>query len=336
MSLLVIEGFEALSVAADFQKKYRASSNVNLTTSNLGRRGGRAMSTSSFGSDLEIDLGGSKAGVIIGFAYKINSTGASTSRIIECLAGSSTQCMLTHAGTRGLSIVRGTGTILASTGDFVMPLSEYCYIEFKAIIHNTAGSIEVRVNGAPVLTFAGDTAETASNSADRVDVSNVSSQYLIDDLYICDTTGSTNNDFLGDVRVDTLMPNADGTYRQFTPSAGTDHYALIDEVAPSTSDYVTGVTVGHRDSYAMENLGAVTGADIFGLSVHGVFSKDDNGNKTATIMLRTNGANYDGPVLPMAVTPRCLGKLYEKNPDGNVAWTEATVNALEVGAVVAM
>ena len=44
----------------------------------------------------------------------------------------------------------------------------------------------------------------------------------IDDLYICDGTGSApHNTFLGDCRVDTLLPTADGTAQQWTPSTGT-------------------------------------------------------------------------------------------------------------------
>ena len=66
----------------------------------------------------------------------------------------------------------------------------------------------------------------------------------VDDLYVLDGTASTpaNNDFLGDVRVEGLDPNAAGSNAAWTPSAGAN-YACVNETPP-TDD--TSYVVVHR------------------------------------------------------------------------------------------
>jgi hypothetical protein len=50
----------------------------------------------------------------------------------------------------------------------------------------------------------------------RIQVWGRGSDNAIDDLYVCDSTGSTNNTFLGDVRVDTVRPIGAGNYSEFS------------------------------------------------------------------------------------------------------------------------
>ena len=107
-----------------------------------------------------------------------------------------------------------------------------------------------------------------------------SSGMNFDDLYVCDSAGSTNNGFLGDCRIDTIYPSGAGNYTQFTPSTGSN-YTCVDETAPNTTDYVDGATVGDRDSYALGNLSALSSQTVYGVQVNAAILKDDAGSKSA-------------------------------------------------------
>jgi len=150
----------------------------------------------------------------------------------------------------------------------------------------------------------------------------------IDDFYICDQTGSTNNDFLGDVRVDTLLPNGEGTHLDFTPSTGTTHYQLVDEAAPNTTDYNESGTAGQRDSYAMQDLASVTGS-IKGVQVAGAILKDDVGARSIKVGVRAGGTTSVGSTQALATTQIYYTAVHETNPSTSTAWTEAGVNGAE-------
>jgi hypothetical protein len=68
------------------------------------------------------------------------------------------------------------------------------------------------VNGITEVSITGQT--FAASTANRVNIHYdfFSHVNTYDDYYICDGTGSVNNDFLGDMRVETSLVNAVGTY----------------------------------------------------------------------------------------------------------------------------
>jgi hypothetical protein len=82
----------------------------------------------------------------------------------------------------------------------------------------------------------------------------------IDDLYVCDGSGSVNNDFLGECRVLTLLPSdGNGSNNDFDTSAGgspADHGAMVNDTTPNDdTDYVSSSTVDHVDSWNYPALG---------------------------------------------------------------------------------
>ena len=72
----------------------------------------------------------------------------------------------------------------------------------------------------------------------------------IDDVYVTNSGAR-----LGESRVAALYPNADTADADWTPSTGTDHYALVDETTVnSDADYVASGTVGDLDLYETGDL----------------------------------------------------------------------------------
>lgn len=331
--ILFMDGFDHYATA-DMPKKWTTASNVTIVSSG-GRRNGGYCSQTSSAAILHKVLPTSYATLIMGFAFQRNTTQASVS-VASFLDGATEHLSIKITPvTFTLSVYRGA-TLLATGTTSIVPGTWY-YLEFKATIHDTTGSYTLRLNGVTELTASGiDTRNGGNSSANIINLSHNNSVNfggIYDDFYCCDTSGSTNNDFLGDCRIDTLYPTGAGNYTQFTPSAGAN-WTTVDETAPNTTDYNDGLTIGDRDSYGMGNLAAVTSQTIYGVQVNAAVLKDDAGTKSMSTMVRSGTTDADGVSVVLGTSQLYVSQVFETNPNGAVAWTETTVNAMEAGVRV--
>ena len=345
MSLLFIDGFDHYATA-DIGKKWNASAgggNTTISSSN-GRRGGGALSAPYNGGGVQKTIAAG-ASFVMGFACTTGSLPSSSPMALALLRDAGTaQCALLLNLDGTLSVVRSTGTALTNgTSGGALSINTYYYIEWKVTIADSisAGSCKVRVNGVDWITVATgqDMKNTANASANQIylgpwNVGSGPTVVYFDDFYLCDQSGSVNNDFLGDVRIDTLYPTSDGNYSQFTPSTGSSHYVLVDETAPNTTDYNEGIAVGDRDSYGMGNLGALASQTVHGVQVNAAILKDDAGAKSAGTFVRSSSTNGDGAGVALGTSQVYVSQVFETDPNGSIAWTETTVNAMEAGVKV--
>lgn len=128
------------------------------------------------------------------------------------------------------------------------------YVELKTKVHQTEGSLEIRVNEHTVIHETNiDTMSDSSVNAfiDEVLIAfspsvQVNADYTyIDDIYIATTSGTINNDFLGNCEVTTLYPTASGSYTQFEPTpaySGTENYDIV-------NDEHTNDTTSHSEAF---------------------------------------------------------------------------------------
>ena len=157
----------------------------------------------------------------------------------------------------------------------------------------------------------------------------------MDDFYMLDQSGSAPlNDFLGDCRIDTIYPSADGTYSDFTPSTGSTHYTLVDEATPNTTDYVSSSTVGNRDSYQFQDIAALSAQTIYGVQVNAAIVKDDAGARSAATFVRSGSSNSDGAGVGLSTSQTYISQIFTTDPNTGAAWTESAVNAAQFGTVV--
>jgi len=238
---------------------------------------------------------------------------------------------------------------LDDTDGGIISANVWYYIEMMVTLSNTAATWEVRVNGVPVMT------ETGSGGYDNVvteatikrigvgqAVGGSAGLYTyIDDLYICDTSGSVNNTFLGDVTVEAIFPNADGSSSQFTGS-DTDqinNYQLVDESTsdyPNTDDYVYSSTVSNKDLYNFASMGP-SSATIHGVQVNIGAKKSDTGTRTYKSVAKLSGGSAtDGDVaFAPSDTSWAYGcDVWETTPGTSNAWTVSDVNGAEFGVKV--
>lgn len=339
MALLFMDGFDHYATA-DIGKKWTTSSNVAIGSTS-GRRSGGAIYTTAGGGGMGKGLPSSYATIIVGFALKFtSSTSTSLFDITRLYEGATQHLTLSFQPSVGkLTLRRGSngGTLLA-TSTTVFSSSTWYYLEFKATINDTTGAYELKVNG------------TSEFSATNVDTRNGGTSGVVDtwtcapgatagivftydDFYICNTSGATNNDFLGDCRIDTILPSGDGNYTDFTPSTGTSHYVLVDESTPNTTDYVASSTSGNRDSYTFPDLAGLTSQTVYGIQINAAVLKDDAGARSLGTMSRLSSTNKDGSGAALSTSQTYVSEIQETDP-ASAAWTEANINAAEFGVKV--
>lgn len=348
MAGLFIDGADHYSTAQIGRKYTTVSGTTPTVLTSSGRRGGGCIECSVAARWFEYSLPSSVSTIIVGVA--INRNGSSAAGYILYFGDSgSDQCGVYLEADGRLSFARGT-TVLATT-TVSLPSSGWSYLEAKVTFHNSTGAYELRLNGnsTPVLSGSGvDTCATANNSANTVRFharpasgsAGPNASTLYDDVYILDTTGSANNDFLGDVRVDALLPNANGNSSQLTGSDGnsTDNYLLVDE-SPADDDttYVESSTSGHKDTYDFPALG-YTAASIFLAQINAQAKKDDAGARSIALVTRSGGTDYDGTPAPeaaLSTSYRNYRHIREVDPATSAAWTQSNLEAAQFGVKVA-
>jgi hypothetical protein len=282
----------------------------------------------------------SQATWIVGFAYRSQGFNANQG-IIVFIDGAVTHCDLRVDAGGHLFFTRN-GTTIGSVGTTVLNTNTWYYLEVKVTISDAAGVAVAKINGVTELNGSSlDTRNAGNATADTVRInstggSSVAETTDFDDLYVCDASGSTNNDFLGDVRVEALFPNGNGNSSVLVGSDGnsTDNYLLVDETTPATADYVESSTVGDKDTYAYTNPTSTSGS-VFGVQVLPYAAKTDAGARSIVSVARLSGTEVDGAAktLPASGSPGYLPDIRETKPGGG-SWSISDVSNAEFGVKI--
>ncbi|MEO6513848.1 MAG: hypothetical protein ABIR37_04130 [Candidatus Saccharimonadales bacterium] len=227
------------------------------------------------------------------------------------------------------NVTLNNGATLVATSaanPFVAP-NVWRYIEVKYLM--ATGACTVRCDGVTIT--SGTVATAASVSTIGYGLGNGNSGNLLwDDIYVLDGTGTTNNDFLGDVRVQTLYPNGDGSNSGLTTSSGSTHNTLVNETTPNTTTYVYGTTSGLKDTYAFQDLDANT-ANVFAVETAHYSHKDAVGSVGFSNVARVGSTDYVATAQPLSVSWTTNRDIWETNPATGVAWAPSDVNSAEFG-----
>lgn len=338
MALIFSDSFDHATTDARLRDKWSAST-AGFARDATGRTGACIKEGWSSPSYLRHNYASNKTTIIIGFAIKVNST-SQDKYFLQVLDGTTVQIGVKQNSDGTLSVVNGSGSVLASTSSGAeLTNSEFRYIEFKTTIDNSTGSFELKKNGVTLLSGSNvDTQNTANayTTGFQFAWETATATYaFFDDVYVCDTSGSTNNDFLGAVKIEYLAPGGAGATANWTPSAGSN-YACVDETDPNDdTDYVASATVGVTDTYAIANSAASTSASVKGVMLQMRAKKDDANPRAVTGVLRPSSTDRaHGTPATMTTSYAVYLFPYDTDPDDSSAWTITKVNALEAGQKV--
>lgn len=343
MSLLFFDGFD--NPATGMKSEWSGTTANNQTGRNGETNGALGINSGTTGRTLT--LASTASTLIFGVAVKPNVSGVFgyTTAPIMGIAGASGALRLTFqitaSGHAECRLTSASGTVVATATTNPLSLGAWHYVEMMVVLHASAGSIQVKVDGVTVINVAGVQTSTVSENATGIRLysgGSTNSNTHFDDLYVCDavnavaTQGLANNAFLGDLRVYTLIPTGAGDSTQWTPSTGAN-YAAVDESPANTTDYVSAATTGLRDLYQMSDLGGTVNG-VFALQANVYAQKSDAGAASVSPVLK----EAEGTVAVQTAIPlttswlRADGPMVTTKPSSpGTIFSPSDVNGLQVG-----
>jgi hypothetical protein len=329
MALIIMEGFDTFTTVSKYVGKW------NRVNGQIWIGGGRQGTNALYHHDglfCEKPFDNAKT-IIFGYALKLNTTG--TWSLVQFEEPGGVQASIRTDSSNQIIINRSTSTTIAYTGYYI-PTNTWIYLELKLTIDNVNGAYELRINGKLEAAEGGlDTQWGGSDYVNKIEfiMKRLGGSCYMDDIYVCDTTSSFCNDFLGDVHVETIFPSGDGYLNEWVEEpAGGGHYTKLDEDDPNDdTDFVATSGVGYIDSFVYDNLIALSG-QVFGVQINAWARKDDEGSRTLNAIARVNSTTYSG-INPVSIGDSYAYRVFnfDTNPDTAGYWTIADINAAEFG-----
>jgi hypothetical protein len=333
MTLLFVDSFDHYLETEYTDKGYTKFFSDNWTVGiGVGRRSGNCMLPNTgvgavTGSYLSQSFTDSD-GVVVGFAWSSEFAGDNILILLDNLGNTLASFTQTAAGE--FKITSGGVTQTSATAAYTP--NTYSYYECKYVKGTGAnGFFEVKKDAVILLTISTST-ETAQASAARFLDASVGVATKLDDLYILNTLGGTNNDYLGDVRVDAHFADADGGTISFIPNTGAASWTHVDEIAPD--DDTTFVEAGNINDVDLYSVDAASlGTVIYGVQQDVLARKTDAGTVTVDVISEKpagSGVKENGTTTADDDYKYHLAIL-ETDPDDSTTWNDTKINATEFG-----
>jgi hypothetical protein len=244
---------------------------------------------------------------------------------------------------------RDTDALLGTTEAAVLPTTSspiWYFMELKVFVSETVGTVEFRINGVPWLNLTG--VNTGWDGLpDEVGGFRFAcpseEQYVVfDDLYVLNDQGTENNDFLGDVKITSLLMNGQGVYEQLIPVDNqpferNNYYLVRDTYSVDITNYNTPLdTHGLKDSYLpgdiTPNLTSYVTLPIFSITINSVMQNDSFVVNDTYPLIRTEGVDYLQPFFTIDDSDwKVYQSILELNPNTALAWTAEDIDNIEIG-----
>jgi hypothetical protein len=273
--------------------------------------------------------------IYLRYGIYLTSTNLETMMAIRTSGGTDILNMKYNGGNFRFSLGGFGGTVILNSSINVSAGS-FHLIEIHFKMDDSTGILEVKIDGLSAGSYSGDTKPDSNTTVGLLRFeTNYSTNFYIDDLALNDTSntdGLNDTSWCGDGKIELLIPNGNGSLNQWTgsDSNSTDNYALVDDIPPSSSDYVQDSIPGNKDKYAITDF---TGTNKTILRVWAEARAIDTVPESAQmkIGLRTNSVDYVSPAISLGTTYGAVkGTEYKLNPNDSAAWEDADLDSLEL------
>jgi len=323
-------GFDHYELADITQKWNSGSGNAMVT--GLSNPSGQALQQPT---NLILTIPSPDESGRVGFYFEPESIGQLEALVVFKTDAGSETFAVNMTATGALQVrYGGLGAGDTTSTNTTFQVGQVYYIEV-ALYVDAAGACRVDVDGIndSDVTLSGiDT--LGISGADIGSLEFNSDAIIIDDVHVEIGTGTSigSGDMLGPLVVRTLYPQSDGTHTDFSLSAGSDHYALVDEAqANEDTDYIHTSTASDRDSFDFDLSDLGTVDTIQDIQLVTSIRKEDPGTaRTANQFSITTGpTTTDESSFAVGDNYVFERNIRETNPGSAAAWT--TSDSLEVG-----
>lgn len=216
--------------------------------------------------------------------------------------------------------------VLFKAGTVEVSVNTWFHVQFYATI-NAAGNITVLIDGHESINENGNTQPGAADTVDYVYIygGGGSSYDYVDDLVF------GYGGLLGSLRVRERVPNRDASVA-WTPSAGSDNYALVDEVPPNDADYNIANSDGLLDQLGLTTIDFATLEEVPVALMPWVRAQMNEGTgDSITVGLDSNGTAVNTQSALSTAWEYYFHRTAVEDPDGGgQPWDTASANAAEL------
>lgn len=228
-------------------------------------------------------------------------------------------------------------TAASVVGSTALSADTWHHVEICCDVKDSGGTFKVWLDGTLAINFSGDTRYAAESSANAVNYLYFGFGYAgtgswyIDDIICWNEAGDTFNTAgpLGEHRIWTLSPEGDNSC-QFTPSTGSNRYAVVDDATLDTSDYNSSSVDGVIDRFSFGDL-SVSPNTIHAINVKAIAKKTGTGGAQMRALVRQNDTDHVGASVTLTTSFAPVNVVFGNNPETSAAWTATSVNALIAG-----
>lgn len=332
MAMILADGFDCYNNGTDM-----VSSRVWTTTgslasnysTNLGRYGGGCFNRTNGQTAALVTTWAALNRVSVSFAVYLNEVNSDYWFQLTPASGNPPIRFFTNGGAPGLVSVRNNTTEFAT---FNMPVAQWCRIEIEAFRDATVGTLRIWVDEALVVDFTGNT-----GTQDYIGMQ--IARWMggrLDDIAVWSHTGAAPNTApMGDFRIHTLRPTANGTQNDGTPVGAASNWECVGDPQGGDDDAtrVESQDVGNIDLFQLENLSGTPSA-IIGAQAYIKARSEASVSRKIQARVRSGSTEVNNGTdlnVPNAATYSGHSAFFPFDPETGVAWTPAGINAMEMG-----
>lgn len=345
MAIKHADSFGAYNSITDVQKSGFSSTGISgfSLQATAGRRGGKALRASFSATPTYAQLpvpGAAGATVTVAVAARISdiSQALDTAGLMIVFRDATVVhlglSVLTDGSVRVYRDVGGSATTLGTSATGLISSNSYFHLEVEVTVDNAAGTVRVFLDGEPTPILDLSAQDTQNGGTATVTAVGLGSDRVSSvNFDFCDLVLRDGATQLGDVRVDYRAANAAGNNSEFATNGSSTAYQNVDETSPNDLDYNYSSNPGATDLYGLEDIDW-SPATIFAVVEKLRARKSDAGTRSIAHAARSNGVDYAGATHALGTDTAYYHNVREVDPNTTVAWLEAGVNALQVGASV--
>jgi len=212
-------------------------------------------------------------------------------------------------------------------------------IEYVETVHDIDyGNFEILCNGESIINETN--VEIATMDLKWVHITSRSGNYTqqvdVDDIYICDGAGTTNNDYLGEIHVRALKPSSDGMTNDFTPVGETENYNCVNALNIDTDAYVKSNVLDNVELFNFDDL-PITDTEVLGVFASTDCIKEGFGYRRVKTVINNGTTNIiDTNEHTLANGIRRYENKFEINPFTGNPFTISELNNMQFGITISL